>query len=49
MDIRCNTLLEEAIEAWEYARQGVIDEGEGIPEKGWSFPHIRTQGASPTL
>ena len=40
MGSRYNTLLEEAIESWEYARQGVIAEAEGIPEDAWSFrPH----------
>lgn len=34
------TLLAEAIESWEYARQGVIAEAEGLPEEQWSFrPH----------
>lgn len=31
------SLLEEALEAWAYTRQGVIDEVENIPEKDFSF------------
>lgn len=32
-----NTLLEEAIEAWEDAREGVIDEVRNIPAKHFAF------------
>ena len=31
------TLLEEALEAWTYVREGVIDELRNIPEKDMSF------------
>ncbi|MGH7451149.1 MAG: hypothetical protein ACRENG_07385, partial [bacterium] len=31
------SFLEEALEAWAYTRQGVIDEVENIPEKDFSF------------
>jgi uncharacterized damage-inducible protein DinB len=31
------TLLEEALTAWRYARQGVIDEVRNIPEKHFAF------------
>ncbi|MCI0696585.1 DinB family protein [candidate division KSB1 bacterium] len=31
------SLLEEALEAWAYTRQGVIDEVENIPEKDFGF------------
>lgn len=31
------SLLEEALEAWAYTRQGVIDEAENIPEKDFGF------------
>ena len=31
------TLLEEALETWEFARSGVIDELKNIPEKEMSF------------
>ncbi|MFQ5797357.1 MAG: DinB family protein [Bacteroidota bacterium] len=31
------TLLEESLEAWAYARQGVIDEVKNIPAKDFSF------------
>jgi uncharacterized damage-inducible protein DinB len=31
------SLLEEALEAWTYTRQGVIDEVENIPEKDFGF------------
>ena len=32
-----NTLLEEAIEAWDGARRGVIAEAAGIPARDWDF------------
>jgi uncharacterized damage-inducible protein DinB len=35
--IEYTNLLEEALEAWEYTRQGVIAEVRNIPEKGMSF------------
>ncbi|MCG3119889.1 MAG: hypothetical protein ALAOOOJD_02442 [bacterium] len=31
------SLLEEALEAWRYTRQGVMDEIKNIPEKDFSF------------
>lgn len=31
------TLLEETLEAWQDARQGVIDELQNIPEEKWDF------------
>lgn len=31
------TLLEEALEAWEYTRRGVIDELRNLPEKSMAF------------
>jgi uncharacterized damage-inducible protein DinB len=31
------TLLEEALEAWEFAREGVIDELKSLPEKDLGF------------
>lgn len=31
------TLLEEALEAWEFTRDGVIDELRSLPESGFSF------------
>jgi uncharacterized damage-inducible protein DinB len=31
------TLLEEALEAWEYCRAGVVEEAANIPEEGWDF------------
>jgi uncharacterized damage-inducible protein DinB len=31
------SLLEEALEAWAYTRQGVIDEVKNIPEKNFNF------------
>jgi uncharacterized damage-inducible protein DinB len=31
------SLLEEALEAWAYTRQGVIDEVKNIPEKDFNF------------
>ena len=31
------TLLEEALEAWEYTREGVIEELPGLPEKDLGF------------
>ena len=31
------TLLEEALEAWTFARDGVLDELRNIPEKDLSF------------
>lgn len=34
---RSDTLLEEALEAWEDARFGVIDELRNIPAKHWDF------------
>lgn len=39
------TLLEEALEAWAYVRQGVIDEVENIPESRLDFrptPEVRS-------
>ena len=39
------TLLEEALEAWAYTRQGVIDELRNLPEKSMAFrpsPESRT-------
>lgn len=41
------TILEEALEAWEYTRQGVIDELRNLPEKSMGFrpsPESRTVG-----
>lgn len=38
------TILEEALEAWTYAREGFLAELEGIPESRWderSHPHAR--------
>lgn len=32
-----NTLLDEALEAWEYARAGVVAEAESIPEDQYGF------------
>ena len=32
-----NSLLEEAIEAWDGARRGVIAEASGIPARDWDF------------
>lgn len=32
-----SSLLEEALEAWQDARNGVIDELENIPEEKWTF------------
>jgi uncharacterized damage-inducible protein DinB len=40
-----NSLLDEAIEAWEDARLGAFDEAENIPEKHWDFkptPEVRS-------
>jgi uncharacterized damage-inducible protein DinB len=39
------TILEEALEAWQFTRQGVIDELRNLPEKGMAFqpsPESRT-------
>lgn len=34
------TLLDEALEAWEYTRRGVVEEASAIPDDEWSFrPH----------
>lgn len=41
------TILEEALEAWEYTRQGVIDELRNLPETSMAFrpsPESRTVG-----
>ncbi len=41
------TILEEALEAWEYTRRGVIDELRNLPEKSMAFrpsPEGRTVG-----
>ncbi len=41
------TLLEEALEAWEYTRQGVIDELRNLPDESMAFrptPQSRTVG-----
>jgi len=35
--ISYKSLLEEALEAWAYTRQGVIDEVDNIPEKNFGF------------
>ncbi len=41
------TLLDEAIESWEYVRQGVLAEAEGIPDDRWDFrPHERARTVS---
>ncbi len=32
-----NTLLEEAIEAWEDARSGLLEEARDIPDEEWDF------------
>lgn len=34
---RLDTLLEEALEAWEYTRHGVIAEAESVPESRFDF------------
>ncbi|MEP6995217.1 MAG: hypothetical protein ABI968_11895, partial [Acidobacteriota bacterium] len=34
---RYSTLLEEALEAWELTRDGVVDELRNIPEKNLAF------------
>ncbi len=40
-------LLAEALESWEYVRQGVLAEAEGIPEDRWDFrPHERSRSVS---
>lgn len=39
------SLLDEALEAWRYARQGVIDEARNIPAEHWDFrpkPEVRS-------
>jgi uncharacterized damage-inducible protein DinB len=44
---RYTTLLEEALEAWAYTRQGVVDELRNLPEKSMAFrpsPESRTVG-----
>jgi uncharacterized damage-inducible protein DinB len=42
-----NTLLEEALEAWEDARAGVIDELRNIPAARWDFrPHPDAKSVS---
>lgn len=39
-----SVLLDEAIESWQYVRQGVLAEAEGIPEDRWGFrPHERAR------
>jgi uncharacterized damage-inducible protein DinB len=44
MSAGSTTLLEEAIESWEYARQGVMAEAELIPDEGYDFrPHARSR------
>ncbi len=40
------TLLEEALEAWDFARSGVVDELQNIPEKELGF---RPRGEARTL
>lgn len=38
------TLLEEAIESWQYARHGVLAEAELIPDEGYDFrPHPKSR------
>jgi len=44
---RARELLDEALESWEYVRQGVLAEAEGIPEDRWDFrPHERSRSVS---
>jgi uncharacterized damage-inducible protein DinB len=31
------SLLEETLEAWEYCREGIVEEVENIPEEEWDF------------
>lgn len=33
----CATLLDEALEAWEYTRQGVLAEASEFPDDAWDF------------
>lgn len=41
------TLLDEALEAWEYTRRGVVDEASTIPDDEWSFrPHPEARSVS---
>lgn len=36
----CPTLLDEALEAWEYTRQGVLSEASEFPDGDWGYrPH----------
>lgn len=36
-DVPYTNLLEEALDAWEHARKGVLDEAENIPRERWDF------------
>lgn len=41
------TLLDEALEAWEYTRRGVVDEVSSIPGDEWDFrPHPEARSVS---
>lgn len=43
-------LLEEALEAWENARKGVLDEAENIPRDRWDFrPHEESRSVGELL
>lgn len=39
-----DTLLDEALEAWRYARTGLISEAEAVPDDGYAFrPHPQSR------
>ncbi|HZD06186.1 MAG TPA: DinB family protein, partial [Longimicrobiales bacterium] len=43
----CATLLDEALEAWEYTRQGVLAEASELPDDEWGFrPHPRSRSVA---